>query len=237
MSIIGAIKQWGADFTSVIYPKLCEVCGTSLAHGETMMCTECRMRLPRCNIHTQPFNHIHQRLAGHAPIERAAGYFYYYRENEYTNLIHSAKYNGRPWIAEQLARDFATEIMPDGFFDDIDLILPVPLHASKLRKRGYNQSRHIAIGLHEVTSITIGDNLIATREHSTQTRRGAFERWLNSRNIYDVVQAETLADKHLLIVDDVLTTGATLLACCEAVHAKAPTARISVLTLAVAHLR
>ncbi len=222
---------------SVIFPRLCEVCGNSLAHGEEIMCLQCRLDLPRCDIHTLPFNVIHERLLGHVPIERAAGYFFYYRDSPYANLIHSAKYNGRPHIARILARDFANEIATSGFFDGIDMVIPVPLHRSKLRKRGYNQSFHIAKGISAVTGISIADNLVATRSHSTQTTRGAYARWLNSRDIYAVERAAELDNRHILVVDDVLTTGATLLACCEAIHKVAPTATVSVLTLAVAQLR
>lgn len=222
---------------NLIWPDVCEVCGCTLVKGENVICLGCRLKLPRTNLHTQEFSLIHHRLAGRVPIERAAGYFYYYRSDSFTRLIHAAKYNGRPNVARYLAREYAGEIKNDGFFSGIDLILPVPLHRLKLWKRGYNQTEYLARGLKDATGIAIGSNLVATRGHSTQTRKGSYMRWLNTRNIYDVVHPDELEGKHILVVDDVITTGATLLACCEAIHRSAPTATISVLTLAVSHLQ
>ncbi len=237
MAYYRLIRQAIADIGAMIFPRLCEVCGTALTQGEDVMCTECRYNMPRCRIHTDPFNIMHRRLAGHTLIDKAAGYFYYYSGNNYTRLILSAKYHGRPRIVRHLAREFARELSADDFFSGIDMIIPVPLHRSKLRRRGYNQSQHIAQGLSEVSGVPVADNISASRAHGTQTRRNAYLRWLNAKDSYSVVRPENLNGRHVLIVDDVITTGATLLACCEAVHSAAPDATVSVLTLAVTQLR
>lgn len=197
---------------------------------------QCDYAMPRCHLHAEPFNEIHRRLAGKVPIERAAAMFHYYRDTAYTRLIHVAKYGGRPRVGEALAGKFATEIAGDGFFDGIDIILPVPLHRLKRLRRGYNQTEYIARGLSEVTGIPVSDNIVALRGHGTQTRRGAFERWLNSRNVYGVERPEMLAGKHLLVVDDVITSGSTMLSCCEAIQTAVHDARISVLSLGLAAL-
>lgn len=230
------LRQWASDLWSLIYPRVCEVCGTSLAHSEELMCLQCRADMPLCDFHRQPFNHIHQRLAGHVPIERAAGYFYYYRGSGYTRLIHAAKYGARPRIIRSLAADFSCMISGDGFFDGVDVIEPVPLHISKERARGYNQSRVLAEAIGDVTGLPVGDHLEAGKKHATQTLRGAYSRWLNTRNVYRVTHGEELAGRHVLVVDDVITTGATLLACCEALHRAVPDVTISVLALAVARM-
>ncbi len=224
------------DILGVIYPHVCEVCGVSLAKGEETLCLHCMAQLPRTSMHTDKFNAIHERLAGSTPIEKAAGYFYYYKDSPYASLIHTAKYRGRPIVAESIARKFAKELQKDGFFDDIDIIIPVPLHLSKLIRRGYNQSEAVARGLNVVSGIRVGNNIVARKGHSTQTRKGSFQRWLNIQDVYVIKNAEQLKNKHILVVDDVITTGATLLACCQELHRVAPTARISVLTLAVTHL-
>lgn len=234
MGIVKTLCEWAGDALSVIYPNVCEVCGESLRRGEETMCLHCLRALPRTLMHNDEFNLIHERLAGHVPIERAGGYFYYYRESKYAGLIHRAKYNSRPVIAERLGQRYAREIVGDGFFDGIDLLLPVPLHWWKLIKRGYNQSEAVAKGVARVTGIALGDNLVAIRRHSTQTAKGAYSRWLNTEGIFAVEDADDLKDRHVLIIDDVITTGATILRCCEAIHAASPTTRISVLTLAVA---
>ena len=231
------LTEWGRDLLRIIFPEVCEVCGRSLVKGEQVMCLHCDVSLPRTRVHADDFNVIHQRLAGSTPIDRAAGMFYYYRESEYARLIHVAKYGSRPVVARRLAEAYARELMPDRFFDGIDVILPVPLHRSKLISRGYNQSQEIAIGLSAVTGIAVGDNLVARRSHSTQTKKNSYSRWVNAQGVYDVDCGDELEGKHVLVVDDVITTGATLLACCEAIHRVAPTARISVLSLAVTHLR
>lgn len=237
MAIIAGIKQWIADLSGILFPRLCEVCDKPLVHGEDFICLECRVNMPLCDIHRDNFNSIHQRLMRKVPIERAAAYFHYHRESPYTNLIMSAKYRGRPIIIRKLSAEFARKIKPDGFFDGIDAIIPVPMHPSKKHRRGYNQAEILAMGLHDQTALPILSNLIATRPHSTQTRKNAYRRWLNAQHTYKLNHPEQLTDLHILLVDDVITTGSTLMACCEAIHSACPSAHISILTLAATQLQ
>lgn len=230
-----ALRDWGRDFVSVIFPNVCEVCGATLVRGEDMLCLHCRIEMPRTHIHTERFNEIHRRLASPGvPVERAGGYFYYYRGNPYAAMIHSAKYRGRPRIARRLAEMYAGEISGDGFFDGIDAVIPVPLHRWKLIRRGYNQSQSIADGISAATGIPVADNLKAVRGHETQTHKNRYERWLNASNLYAVSHPDELSGQHLLVVDDVITTGATLLSCCRELQNAVPDVRLSVLTLGVA---
>lgn len=233
----GGLKGWFSDLLRIVFPDVCEVCGSSLVRGEEVICLKCDMNMPRTRVHNDSFNIIHERLAGKTPIERAAGYFYYYRESDYAAIIHNAKYNGRPIIARKLAMRFARELMADNFFDGIDVVLYVPMFFLKKIKRGYNQSEYIANGISQATNIPIGHNLISKRSHSSQTKKNSYSRWLNAQGVYDVINPEELENKHVLIVDDVITTGATLLACCDVVHNAVPSATISVLSLAVTRLR
>lgn len=233
----GGLKGWFSDLLRIVFPDVCEVCGSSLVRGEEVICLKCDMNMPRTRVHNDSFNIIHERLAGKTPIERAAGYFYYYRESDYAAIIHNAKYNGRPIIARKLAMRFARELMADNFFDGIDIVLYVPMFFLKKIKRGYNQSEYIAQGISQATNIPIGHNLISKRSHSSQTKKNSYSRWLNAQGVYDVINPEELENKHVLIVDDVITTGATLLACCDVVHNAVPSATISVLSLAVTRLR
>ena len=228
-------KAWLDDLAGVIFPRVCEVCSRSLTHGEDTLCLYCHTEMPRVGVHNESFNIIHKRIAGHIPVERAASWFYYYRDNPFALMIQRAKYNSRPALAKRLATMYAHEIAPDGFFDGIDAIVPIPLHWFKKFRRGYNQSEEIASGIAAVTNLPVEAGLLKARRHSTQTRRNAYERWLNTRHIFSVADASLIAGRHLLLVDDVLTTGATMLGCMEAIHAADPSAKISVLTLGLTH--
>lgn len=215
-----------------VFPAVCECCGASLVNGETMLCIDCLYGMPRTNYHRDSFSELHKRLAAPGlPIERAAAMMHYIKESPYTKLIQRAKYNDRPSIAAWLAEMFARELSAEHFFDGIDLLLPIPLHWRKQMRRGFNQSEVIALNISKVTSIKTGDNLKAL-PHSTQTRKNAVERAANVAGTIQTVHPEELAGLHVLLIDDVITTGATLLAAAKAIHASSPTTRISVLTLA-----
>lgn len=230
------LTSWLLDAVNMIFPRVCCVCHRSLVAGERVLCLHCLDRLPRTMIHRNNFNSLHQRLAGHTPVERAAAWFHYIRGSEFVSIIHDAKYRGMPDIARDSGEIFAREILPDGFFDGIDIILPVPLHRAKFLTRGYNQAREIASGISRATGIPVGDNLEAKHGHTSQTRRNAWERFLNSRNIFTVTRPDMLARRHVLVVDDVITTGATMLACIDTIHAAEPSAVISVLALGATRL-
>jgi len=148
-------------------------------------------------------------------------------------LIHDTKYNRRPIVGRKLARIHARELVKSGFFDDIDLLIPIPLHFTKLWRRGYNQSYEIARGLSDVTGLPIGDNLIATRPHPTQTHKNASQRRANSIGTFRVKHPDELESLHILVVDDVITTGSTILAGLETLHTASPTTRLSAYSLAL----
>lgn len=219
----------------MIFPRVCEVCGRSLAHGEHILCLECLTDMPRTGIASDTFTQMHIRLASPGlPVEKAASWLYYYRDSPYAKLIQQAKYNGRPRLARTLGRMFATEIAPKGFFDGIDVITPVPLATLKFIIRGYNQAKEIALGISDATGLPV-EKMLHARRHSTQTRRMSYQRWINTRGVYTVSKHHTPDSRHILLVDDVMTTGATTLSCLTALHTASPAARISVATLALAH--
>lgn len=226
--------QRGAEAViGVLYPRLCPVCGCRMVRGEGLMCLKCRMELPRADLHRSDPSIGHQRVIADAPVERTAAYFHYKRDSSYARLIHKAKYNGRPSLARRLAAEFAEIIAPDGFFDGIDIVEPVPMHTFKRWRRGYNQADYIARGISDATGIAVGDHLRASRSHATQTHLGAAGRWTNTAGIYTAAHTGEIAGKHILVVDDVLTTGATLTHCINALAAASHASRFSILTLAV----
>lgn len=233
--MIASVKSWLADLAAVIFPKVCEVCGQSLTHGEETLCLECLTDLPRTGIAADAFTEMHKRLASPGlPVAKAASWFYYYRDSPFAMLIQQAKYNARPKLARTLGRMFAAEIAPKGFFDDIDVIVPVPLARLKLLRRGYNQAEEIALGMAEVSGSPV-ENMLTARRHSTQTRRSSYQRWINARGVYSTAKGHAPDNRHILLVDDVMTTGATTLSCLTALHAASPQAALSVATLALAH--
>lgn len=220
------------SIVDVMFPPLCPCCGTVLTRGEYPLCIGCRLKLPETRFATEAAgNDMTDKLNGLVPIARATAWFHYRRESPQARLIHELKYHGRPGIGRKLARDYSAAIISTGFFDGIDAIAPVPLNFWRHCSRGYNQSAHIARGISDVTSIPVIDALKAGR-HGSQTRLGAQSRREALRGVYSARPGSLSGISHLLLVDDICTTGATLYACAEALHAANPSLQLSVLVLA-----
>lgn len=226
------------DLLALIYPEVCPVCGNVLVKGEKIMCLSCRLSLPLTHFEQRSdWNGMMEKLLTlHAPVSRAAAYFYYQRESPHSHLIHHMKYNGMPSMGRDLMREYAATLSTSGFFDGIDAITAVPLSLTKLIKRGYNQSFRLAQGVRDVTALPIIDALRAGY-HRSQTRLGADDRLKNARNIYSAKLENLRGVRHLLVIDDIVTTGATLCSCLEAIHKVAPSVELSVLALASTRLQ
>lgn len=221
----------------LVWPRTCEVCGRRLTHAERWMCLHCELSLPLTGLHREAdWNEIHQRMASHPPIERAAALFYYIHDDPYRLLIHNAKYNGRPEIMRYMGRRYGATLRQAGFFDGIDLIEPVPMHWWKRLRRGYNQTEWLARGLGEAAGIEVGEHLYVGRLHGTQTHKDRHQRWLNAGSSYAVADCDELAGRHVLLVDDVITTGATITTCAGLLASAAPGVRVSVASLGLTKL-
>ncbi len=232
--ILQRLLEAGNDLTDLLFPRLCAVCGTSLLHGEKIMCLGCRISLPVTNQYRRQPNNIHDRLISlHTPVRKASSYFYYNRENPYAKLIHDTKYHGRPHIGRTLAAEHAKELLAAGFFDGIDALQPIPIHFIKRIKRKYNQSEEIAKGVSEVTGLPIIDCLRAATYHSTQTRKNAEERQKNASGAFRVTNPSGLQGKHILLIDDVITTGSTMTEAMETIMRANNSVELSVLSLAL----
>ena len=226
--------NWIKDLISLLFPRYCKVCRRRLMHSEQHLCVSCLLELPRTHYEQNPENVLMQHFMEWPEVVRATAYFHYYKEGRYSILIHHLKYYDHPEVGTFLGRLAATELRGSGFFDDIDLIIPVPLSKKKLRQRGYNQSDYIARGISEVTNIPLRtDCIVRTVDTDTQTHKSQDERWKSTKGIFQVTNPEALKGKHLLLIDDVTTTGATLHACTSALLTL-PSIRVSIFALAKA---
>ena len=222
------------DLKELLFPRYCKVCRRRLMQSEQHLCINCLLDLPRTHYEREPNNLLMQHLMEWPEVIRATAYFYYYKEGKYSSLIHHLKYYDHPEVGTYLGRLAATELKASGFFDGIDLIIPVPLSKKKQRQRGYNQCDYIARGISEITGIIICTDCIERSINTdTQTAKGRIERWKNTEGIFRITNAETLKGKHILLLDDVATTGATLHACISTLLT-VPGVRVSVFALAKA---
>ncbi len=202
------------DFISLLFPRLCYGCGNHLLRNEKLICTECYVSIPRTNYHLQPGNPVEQLFWGRCRIEKAAAFSYYTRGSRIRNLIHRLKYSGIREIGYELGRIYGISLKSAGFTSGIDVIIPVPLHSSKERSRGFNQSECISEGVSDATGVPVCKGaLVRNIKSDTQTKRSRYERWTNVEGIFSVADTEALTGKHILLVDDVITTGSTMESC------------------------
>ena len=234
MTLITTLKEWWDALLSLFFPRCCVVCGHSLSKGEEILCLSCNIKLPRTNYHLKEGNTIEQLFWGKIPIERATSFFFYRKGSDFRQLLYQLKYHGEKEIGVVMGRYIATEILSSGFFDGIDVIVPIPLHPKKEKIRGYNQSNCLAQGISALTGIPINTTSVRRTKHTeTQTHKSMIERWENVDGIFLLDNPERFENKHVLLIDDVLTTGATITACAAAFE-KVKNITFSVLTLAIA---
>ncbi|SEL96515.1 comF family protein [bacterium A37T11] len=208
------IGQYLHDFGSLFFPELCPGCGKALIHQEKCICTDCLYKLPYTNFHQDPENLLAKQLWGLARVEAATAYLHFSKESKVQRIIHQLKYGHAPQLGEWLGERFGSQLALTAPYHAADLIIPVPLHPAKLRIRGYNQALYIAKGLSKKMGIPVIDgHLIRHSNNKSQTRKNRYERYENSKDIFSVRRPQILAHRRLLLVDDVVTTGATAEAC------------------------
>lgn len=202
------------DFFSLLFPRLCYACGNQLMRNESLICTECFVVIPRTNYHFVEDNPVAQLFWGRCLIEKAAAFSYYNKGSRIRKLIHNMKYNGIREIGYDLGRLYGLSLKTSGFINDIDIIIPVPLHPVKKRIRGFNQSETISMGIADATHLPVDlKSLARVLVSATQTKRSRYERWTNVEGIFQVLDSQTIMGKHVLLVDDVITTGSTIESC------------------------
>lgn len=222
------------DVLGLFYPQICITCGERLISQEQFVCMRCWFDLPLSRFEHEHENKVAQLFWGRVQIEHATSYFHYRKGSRYQKLIHFIKYKGLKELGLLTGKKFGTLLAESDHFKEINVIVPVPLHPKKEKKRGFNQSewiaRGISAGMHKPVSEA---NLFRKIFTSTQTRKNRFERWQNVDGIFGVKNPEEFENQHILLVDDVVTTGSTLEACAYELL-KVPGVKVSIATLAFA---
>ena len=222
--------KWISDLIDLIFPRHCHVCGEVLSRQEQDLCLNCLYKLPK--IEQTQLDEIETIFWGKFNITSATSYIYYRKESPYNRLLHKMKYGNHPEIGYRMAKMAAETLTESGFFDGIEAIVPLPLSKKKKRERGYNQCDYIAEGLSHITGIPVlKDCVMRNKSNETQTHKTRDERWKNVEGIFSLTKPEQIEGKHILLIDDILTTGATLTSCAIAIQ-QGCNCKISVFTLA-----
>lgn len=220
-----------SDLFNLLFPRSCTICGARLAVCEKVFCTSCNFFLPRTHYHTDPYhNEMAKTFWGRLPIERCSALCFFEPGSKVAYPIYAVKYHDKPNIGFLLGKLMASEVSESNFFQDIDCIIPIPLEHSRQVHRGYNQSEEIAKGIAHITHLPVL-NKVVKRIHfaESQTSKDRWQRNDNVKDAFQLTDSSAIAHKHILIVDDVVTTGATICACATALM-NAPDIRISVLS-------
>ena len=227
-------RSYLVDFVSLLFPELCVACRESLVANEHLLCTDCRFNLPYTNFHLQADNIVARQFWGKINIEAAFALYYFNKGGKIQNMLHQLKYDGQQQIGNLLGNIAGEQLAKNEIFNAVEYIIPVPLHKKRFRERGYNQSTRFAEGLADkLNAVVEEDNLVRVKSTETQTHKSRFARFENMQEVFVVINPEKLQGKHVLLVDDVITTGSTLEACGEQLL-KVDGLKLSIATIAYA---
>jgi ComF family protein len=229
--LLSALKQRMADVRELVFPRYCAVCGRRLTPEEETVCIRCLADLPFTGFRGRKGNAVERLFFPNAVVKRANALVFYQLRSEVRKPVLQLKYFGHAEVGIMLGRLMASDLDGTGFFDDVDAIVPVPLSARRQRKRGYNQSEMLSRGIAEVTHVPVWTDVVKrTVDNATQTHLTFEQRIDNVAHIFCCTAPDKVRDKHLLLVDDIVTTGSTLKSCMEA-FAPAGGVTFSILTL------
>ncbi|MFY0483104.1 ComF family protein [Flavobacterium sp. PLA-1-15] len=221
--------------TNLFFPKACVGCDAFLLANEVVICVKCRHEIPLTNHHLHKENEATDKFYGRMPIEYGSCFMYFHKKGIVQEIIHGLKYHGHEEIGTLIGDWYADDLKKNEILKTVDFIIPVPLHPRKLKERGYNQVTTFGKSLSENLSIPLDETLLQRNVYSkTQTFKNLIGRTENSEAIFGVTYNENHHNKHYLLIDDVLTSGATLEACGRAIL-QIPGAKLSIVTMAYSH--
>ncbi|POY39262.1 ComF family protein [Solitalea longa] len=228
------LQEYFNDFLSLVFPELCQACGNNLFKGEESICIYCQQHLPYTNFHLDIENPVAKQFWGKAKIAGASACFHFRKGGKVQNLLHQLKYKGRQEVGIKIGKIYGYQLLYSSPFNKATVIIPVPLHKQKLKSRGFNQAECFANGLSETMKVPVNTSaLCRAQSNETQTKKTRYQRHLNVEQIFKLNNAQDLIGQHILLVDDVVTTGSTLLSCIECLHT-VQDIQISVATIAYA---
>lgn len=223
-----------SDLVNLFFPRLCVHCSKRLVNSEQHICLDCLDNLPRTGYYKEQDNKLEEFFAGRFPFERIASFGFYHKEGILQSAIHSLKYQNNPDIGVFLGSLCGQDMLHSDFLKDINYIIPIPLHPTREKKRGYNQSLKIAEGIASQTNIPVNNSaLMRIVNNASQTQQSKFERWSNTKDIFFLKEPQELENKHILLLDDVITTGSTIEACAKTILNSCENVKISVYSVAV----
>lgn len=219
----------------LLFPETCAGCGNVLLNNEKVICIGCRHNMPFTQQHANPENETYCRFYGRLAVEHASAMLYFHKKGIVQHLIHNLKYKGNQKIGSILGDWYANDLLSLSILKDVDMVIPVPLHKKRLRERGFNQVTTFGESLAAGLGVPYNENVLMRKIYSiTQTAKNSLARGEIKSNLFEANAAEEHTGKHFLLIDDVVTTGATLEACGKALL-KIPGARLSIVTIAYAH--
>ena len=226
-------KELKNSILHILFPHVCDGCGSDIIDEESSLCMKCIAEMPETNFHLHANNPIEKIFWGRLPIINATAQYYFIKESLMQHLMHQLKYKGNKELGKQLGRLMGYDLQKTSRFKTVHYLVPLPLFPSKEKRRGYNQATILCEGIAEVMDVEILRDVIArTQFTETQTRKGRIERWQNIEGKFELMRPEKIADKNILLVDDVITTGATLEACGHELLQASP--KLSIATLCYA---
>ncbi len=221
------------DLFYIFFPNCCATCERTLVRNEIILCTECRIELPRIKMDPLILTRLSERLHGEVPFKHVFAFYKFYKTGITQKLLHQLKYGDQPEIGRLVGGWFGSELFVSGVHTEWDVIVPVPLHKKKIRKRGYNQSSCIAEGMAAQMGIPTAELLTRRVMNETQTNKSRMERWKNVEGIFMVKDKKKVENRRILLIDDVVTTGATLQSCTIELY-KSGAAEVSAAVMAMA---